>query len=67
MNNESSELIEMLNSAFDEWATAPGVDLNPPASRATQAALNEAHTPLRDALARSCAVARPSGRVASRP
>ena len=44
VNNESSELIEMLNSAFDEWATAPGVDLNPPASRATQAALNEAHT-----------------------
>jgi putative glutathione S-transferase len=30
VSNESSEIIEMLNSAFDKWSTRPKLDLHPP-------------------------------------
>ncbi len=33
VNNESSEIIQMLNSEFNDFATNPNVDLNPEALR----------------------------------
>mmetsp|Transcript_6650 Transcript_6650/g.20217 ORF Transcript_6650/g.20217 Transcript_6650/m.20217 type:complete len:347 (+) Transcript_6650:146-1186(+) len=41
VNNESSDLIVMLNDAFDDLALNPGLDLNPVATRDAQAQLND--------------------------
>ena len=43
VNNESSEIIRMFTSAFDEWATGPlaSLDLYPAALRAEIDAVNE--------------------------
>ncbi len=41
VNNESSEIIVMLNGAFDEWAEHPELDLYPDHLRAEIDALNE--------------------------
>jgi len=41
VNNESSEIIVMLNDAFDEWAAHPEVDLYPEALRPEIDAINE--------------------------
>jgi glutathionyl-hydroquinone reductase len=41
VNNESSEIIVMLNGVFNEWAEHPGVDLYPAHLRAEIDALNE--------------------------
>jgi putative glutathione S-transferase len=40
VNNESSEIIRMLNSEFDEWATADSIDYYPQALREEIDALN---------------------------
>jgi putative glutathione S-transferase len=41
VNNESADVIVMLNSAFDEFASNPGLDLYPEAQRAAIDELNE--------------------------
>ncbi|BAU64031.1 Glutathione S-transferase domain protein [Stanieria sp. NIES-3757] len=41
VNNESSEIIEMLNSEFNQWATHPELDLYPEASKTEIDAWNE--------------------------
>jgi putative glutathione S-transferase len=40
VNNESSEILRMLNSEFDEWATRPNLDFYPEALRAEIDAIN---------------------------
>ena len=41
VNNESGDVVRMLNSAFDEWAKRPEVDLYPEALRADVDDINE--------------------------
>jgi len=41
VNNESADVIRMLNSAFDEWAGDPGLDLYPQDLRGEIDAVNE--------------------------
>lgn len=41
VSNESSEIIEMLNSQFNPWATRAAIDLSPPTSLAAQDSVNE--------------------------
>ena len=41
VSNESSEIIEMLNSQFNAWASRPDLDLSPPSAQAAQADVNE--------------------------
>jgi len=41
VNNESADIVRMLNSAFDEWAGNPGLDLYPEALREEIDTLNE--------------------------
>lgn len=41
VSNESSEIIQMLNSEFNDFAKNPGLDLNPPELQAEQEKVNE--------------------------
>ena len=41
VSNESSEILRMLNSEFNAWSEAPGLDLYPPALRPEIDAVNE--------------------------